>query len=666
MDYLSVVQKHIPLILTKVRENIINNPSVYSFIKNKDEINSLLDKQEELITKYLVNFDKKEFDENFCYKFYKDLDIPYAIIFASLNFIKKEIVFLLNSSEIDKEEIIKFNIFFDKFINLAAKVYLKKDIQSLKKIKDSQFKNYLLYKAILEYVDKIIVSVVEENLDNFPLISSKECKFAEYLYYPESLMVCIDKNLCGYLEELHSLIHKSVNSFYMFYVKETYSEAYFIFKDFKEQILKLLGIISELYFVTYSDVEKSFFKLAALLEPDEDIYITMIDFKNLKGLNGIYGEMTVTEALKTIEKRLQKYFSRDMKRSLLIKGLTANFYILNVKCSKKEYKNMIENIFEIMNMALVDSKIILSPLIVGINIERYSQFKDFEFIKMLQILKNEAKKEGRDILLAIEKEEKEKLEKAFYNKYTKQFLKERLDNGDIEVVFQAIYHTENNELYSLEALGRIKDGEKLVSSGIFIDEIYEMGMIDKFDMLILKRIIEKIPKIKKITKRLFINVSFNSLLNEEYIKLLNHLINSTKELEIILELTEQKFIENLDIVSDIHQKNKVFFAIDDFGSGYSSLKTVIDLVKRNILKVLKIDGSLVVDMKDDEYLRKIVKIISQIGQEFYILTVAEFVENEKVLEYLKNLKVNLAQGYYLSLPKTIEELMIEKAEKFRF
>jgi len=130
--------------------------------------------------------------------------------------------------------------------------------------------------------------------------------------------------------------------------------------------------------------------------------------------------------------------------------------------------------------------------------------------------------------------------------------------------------------------------------------------------------------------------------------------------------TSLEFLENLDIVNEIHQKNRIFFAIDDFGSGYSSLKTVIDLVKRKILKVLKIDGSLVINMNSDEYLKKIIKIISQIGHEFYILTVAEFVENEKVLEYLKDLKVNLAQGYYLSLPKTIEELLIEKAEKFRF
>jgi len=72
-----------------------------------------------------------------------------------------------------------------------------------------------------------------------------------------------------------------------------------------------------------------------------------------------------------------------------------------------------------------------------------------------------------------------------------------------------------------------------------------------------------------------------------------------------------------------------------FGSGYSSLKTVVEMVKRKILKILKIEGSLILNMQNDEYLRKIIKVISILGKEFMILTVAEFVENKLVLEYLK-------------------------------
>ncbi len=666
MKYLSVIQKHIPGILKKVRENIKTNPAVYDFLNHQSEIDKLLDKQEILITKYLMNFNQKEIDENFCYKFYKDLNIPFAIVFSSLNFIKKEIIHFLSIDNVNKDEIIQFSIYFDKFINLAAKVFIKKEIHSLKKIKDSRFKNYLLYKAILDYVGRIIDRVNSENFDDFPLISSKECKFAEYLYYPESLMVCIDKNLCGYLEELHSLIHKSANSFYLFLSKNNFSEAFFIFKDFKEQVLKLLGIISELYFITYSDVEKSFFKLVNLLQPDEDMFLTMIDFKNVKSLNDIYGEMTVTEALNTIEKRLYTFFQKDKNRTLVIKGITANFYMLNIKCHEKEYREMIKYIEDIITMPLQNTNLTLYPVIVGLKIEKYSDYKDFEIIKILQILKNEAKITNTNPYLALNNKEKEKIEKIFYNKYTKKFLKDKIENEEIEVVFQSICKTETKEIFSLEALGRIIDNEKMIPAGIVIDEIYEMGMIDAFDILIIKKILEKINKIKKITNKIFINVSFNSLLNPDYINILDVLIKNSKDLEIILELTEQKFIENLDIVSEIHIKHGIYFAIDDFGSGYSSLKTVIDLVKRKVLKFLKIDGSLITDMNDDENFRKIVKIISQIGREFNISTVAEYVENEEIINYLKDINVNLAQGYYLSIPKTIEEILVEKAEKFRF
>jgi len=59
------------------------------FVKNRAELKVLLDKQEELITKYLINFYKRNFDEQFCYKFYNDLDISYVIIYSSLNYIKK-------------------------------------------------------------------------------------------------------------------------------------------------------------------------------------------------------------------------------------------------------------------------------------------------------------------------------------------------------------------------------------------------------------------------------------------------------------------------------------------------------------------------------------------------------------------------------------------------
>jgi len=54
------------------------------------------------------------------------------------------------------------------------------------------------------------------------------------------------------------------------------------------------------------------------------------------------------------------------------------------------------------------------------------------------------------------------------------------------------------------------------------------------------------------------------------------------------------------------------------------------------------------------------------GKELYLLTVAEFVENEKVVNILKSEDIELLQGFFLSEPKTIEDSIIEKKEGFLF
>ncbi|WP_457560084.1 EAL domain-containing protein [Caminibacter sp.] len=550
---------------------------------------------------------------------------------------------------------------------MAAKVYLKKEAQSLKKIKNLTFKNYLLYKAVLLHTEEVIESILSDEFNKLPLKNSNECDFYRFLYYPESLMVCIDKNLCGYLEELHKLIHKTLNSFALFYSKNEYSEAFFIFKDFKEQILKLLSTISELYFVTFSDVEKSFFKLVSLIEKEEDVYITMIDFKNLKNLNNIYGEIKVSEAIGKIEKALQRFFKNDLERSLLIRGITANFYILNIKCkSVYEYIHMVEKIKHYLENELKKLDIELESIIVGLKIEKYSNYAENDVIKLLHILKDEAKKISKNVFLAVNSEEKEKLNEIFYEKYNKRFVKEKIDKKEIEIEFQPIVDIKSDEIYSLEVLGRFKEGKKLLSAGIFIEKIYEMGLIDKFDIAVIEKVIENIELIKKVSCRVFINVSFNALLNSEYLKLIEKLMERSGDLETIFELTEQKFIENIDIVENIHKKHNLFFAIDDFGSGYSSLKSVVDLVKKGILKVLKIDGSLVLNIEKDEYLQKIIKIISKMSNELNILSVGEFVENEEVKNLLKEFKIDLAQGYYISKPKNIYELIARKKGMLEF
>ncbi|GAB6073431.1 EAL domain-containing protein [Nautilia lithotrophica] len=658
MDYLSTINKYIPYIIDVLRKDIENDETIFEFVDNKEELKRLLDIQESLILKYLKDFKINELDESVCWDFYKDLKIPYTIIYRSLNKLKSLIIKYLNDEGIEKETIFEFTLYFQKFADLTAKVYLKKDIYELRKIMNSPFKKYLMFNLHVHWVDKIIDSIQEDDISKFPIMNANECKFNEILFYPESLMVCIDKNLCMYLDDLHKLIHKIANSFYLFYIKGKYSEAYLIFKDLKEQIFKFSQLITELYFVTYSDLENNFFRLVELLQKENDMYISMIDLKGLKGLNAIYGENTVTTAKNILAQKMLEYCRKDQDRVLFIRGNTSDFYLLNLKFNKEEFLEYIEKLMNFTQEPVkVDNvEIELTYTIASFYVEKYSDYKDYEFIKVLNSIKKQAKKDKERISLITDKSFALDI---INEKYNEKFIIEKLREKMVDIVFQPIFNVKDESIYTLEVLGRILDNNKLIPAGIFIDKIYEMNLIEHFDMLILDKIMEKEKLIKQVSDKIFINISFQSLLNEEYMKKLKKLLNEIN-IGIILELTEQKFVENLDLVVNIHKKYNIEFAVDDFGTGYSSLKTVVDLVKEGVLKILKIDGSLIKNIENDEYMKKIVKIISRLGSELELKTVAEFVENKEVFELLKFYRIDLAQGYFLSKPKSIEDLIAEK------
>jgi len=94
------------------------------------------------------------------------------------------------------------------------------------------------------------------------------------------------------------------------------------------------------------------------------------------------------------------------------------------------------------------------------------------------------------------------------------------------------------------------------------------------------------------------------------------------------------------------------FALDDFGSGFSSFAYLKNLP----VDFLKIDGAFVKDIADNPTSCAIVKSINEIGQIMGKQTVAEFVENEPILEKLRQMGVDYAQGYFIGRPLPLKDL----------
>ena len=98
------------------------------------------------------------------------------------------------------------------------------------------------------------------------------------------------------------------------------------------------------------------------------------------------------------------------------------------------------------------------------------------------------------------------------------------------------------------------------------------------------------------------------------------------------------------------------FALDDFGTGLSSF----GYLKHFPVDFLKIDGSFVKDLLHDPIDREMVRSINEIGHLTGRRTIAEFAENQEIIDMLRSLGVDYAQGYGISMPQRVLKIQGEE------
>lgn len=269
----------------------------------------------------------------------------------------------------------------------------------------------------------------------------------------------------------------------------------------------------------------------------------------------------------------------------------------------------------------------------------------------------QAKTEGRNKFYFYEKTLTEHMQRLIL---LENHLKQALEQNAFHLVYQPQIELATGQLIGVEALLRYTHPTLGAVSPIeFIPICERLNMIDEITEWVLQEAARQLKdwKEKGLHIRMAVNISPLNLENKTFInKLISIFEKNHCDLhDLELELTETALAKSIEEVSKVLEKLReigVRIALDDFGSGYSSLVYFKDFP----IDKIKVDRSFVKEIPKKERDIAILDSIILLSKRLGIEVICEGVETEEQASYLQMLGCEFAQGYYFSRPLTKKEL----------
>ncbi len=203
-----------------------------------------------------------------------------------------------------------------------------------------------------------------------------------------------------------------------------------------------------------------------------------------------------------------------------------------------------------------------------------------------------------------------------------------------------------------------------ISPTHFIPAVEHLQRAHEVDIWVMRKVFEWIAANRSSFASVggfAINLSATSLSNPEVMRYLQKVLPGSDfpTEKIIFEITESAAIESYGAAQDFIREIRRYgckFSLDDFGSGFTSYAHLKNLRT----DTLKIDGSFVKDMLQNSGDYAMVKSMNDIGHSLGLRTVAEYVESPMLLDALREIGVDYAQGYAIHRPCRLDELMLEQ------
>lgn len=382
---------------------------------------------------------------------------------------------------------------------------------------------------------------------------------------------------------------------------------------------------------------------------EKEFAFLFLDMDNFKTINDSLGHNIGDELLQNISKKINKI----LRPTDFVARIGGDEFAIIIQ----DYKNYVELSSIVDRVQKYISKpwlIQTNPLniscSIGIALYPKNGTSIVSLMKNADIAMYEAKKLGRNQYHFYTEELNDSVQKII--SLTKD-MKEALEKNQYELYYQPKVDIKTSKIVGAEALIRWNDPKKgLISPNDFIPLAEENDFIKELGKWIITEAISQYVKWRKenIDITIAINISAKQLDEHNFAENLISLLNKhqIKHSKIDIEITEYMFLKQTSQTNSNLQKLHnagINISLDDFGTGYSSLS----YLKKFPINNLKIDKSFLDDYNSEKgsiFLETIIKM----GQMLNMKVIAEGVEDEKQLNYLKEISCDLYQGYYFSKP----------------
>ncbi len=381
-------------------------------------------------------------------------------------------------------------------------------------------------------------------------------------------------------------------------------------------------------------------KLVTDIKKGEINNLAILDTNEFDSISDFYGFIAGDSLIIQFSKILKNAVPKDF---ILYRLHDDRFAILNNTLSMDDFESEIQILINKVSSISVDTRVNNLSLTLTCGI---SYGDSDEIINFARTAHNHAKN-TKETIVAYSRELN--IEEQFENKiFWSKKIKSALDEDRVITHYQAIYNNHIDKIEKHEVLVRLMDKDRTL---IYPNNFLDIAKTSRQYLSITRAVIEKSFNTFKDSEFSFsINMTMEDILDMGMQEFLFANIRKYKVgNRLIIEIVESEQIKDYKPVMDFVNRLREYgvkIAIDDFGSGYSNFNYLLE-IKADFVKI---DGSIVKKVLENEHSSQIIKSIVSFAKSMGIETIAEFVSSEEILEKVKSLGVDYSQGYYINVP----------------